>query len=137
MGSISDVRTGLKNRLATISGLNAYALVPMTPNMPAALVTPRSINFDTSMTRGSDRLIFDVTLLVTDSITDLAQSQLDPYLSGSGSQSVKAAIEAESTLGGAADWSRVTEVSAYGDIPYSGKLYLGARFTVEVDVDGV
>jgi hypothetical protein len=136
MGSISDVRNGLKTRLATISGLSAYALVPMTPNLPTALVQPRSIDFDTSMTRGSDRLIFDVTLLVADSITELAQSQLDPYLSGSGAQSVKAAIEADQTLGGAADWCRVTEVNAYGDMPYSGKLYLGARFTVEVDVDG-
>jgi hypothetical protein len=136
VGSIASVRTGLKTRLATITGLNAYAVVPMTPNLPAGLVMPRSIDFDVSMARGSDLAVFDVLILVTESITELAQNQLDPYLAGSGSQSVKAAIEGDPTLGGAADWSRVTGVSAYGDIQYSGKLYLGARFTVEVDVDG-
>lgn len=136
MGSITDVRAGIKTRLATITGLNTYALIPMTPNLPAALVMPRTIEFDESMARGSDLLTFDVLVLVTESITELAQSQLDPYLAGSGAQSIKAAIEGDTTLGGAADWTRVTGVSAYGDIQYSGKLYLGARFSVEVDVDG-
>lgn len=136
MGSIASVRTGLKTRLATITGLNAYALVPMTPNLPAGLVEPRSIDFDVAMARGSDRATFDVVILVAESISELAQTQLDPYLAGSGSQSVKAAIEGDPTLGGAADWTRVIGVSSYGDIQYSGKLYLGARFTVEVDLDG-
>lgn len=136
MGSISDVRAGLKTRLDTITGLNAYALVPMTPNVPAAIVEPRGIDFDASTARGSDMAQFDVVVLVAESITELAQTQLDLYLAGSGAQSVKAAIEAEPTLGGAADWTRVTGVSAYGDIQYSGKLYLGARFAVSVDIDG-
>lgn len=136
MGSLASIRTGLKTRLATITGINAYDVAPGTPNLPAAMVLPGSIEFDESMGRGSDLLTFEVRLLVAESTMELSQTQLDAYLAGSGASSVKAAIEGDATLAGAADWTRVTRVVSYGQIEHNGVTYLGARFAVEVDTDG-
>lgn len=136
MASVTSVRSGLATRLATIAGLNAYATAPGTITTPAAVVLPRQISFDESMNRGSDLMTFDVLVLLGIPTTSLSQDHLDPYLAGSGADSVKAAIEGDGTLGGVADWTRVVGVTQYGDIEYSGNVYLGARFALEVDVDG-
>lgn len=136
MGSPSAIRSGLKTRLDTITGLNNYATAPGQVVVPAAVVLPGPIEFDATAGRGSDRLNFDILLLVAKATDSLSQEHLDPYLAGSGSSSVKAAVEAEATLGGEADWTVVSGVSQYGDIEYNGVQYLGARFNVEVDTDG-
>lgn len=136
MGSVSSIRDGLATRLATITGLNVYARPRGQVLTPAAVVVPGRIEFDETMGRGSDLVTFTVLVLVGMPTSDLAQEDLDPYLAGSGSSSVKAAIEADATLSGSADWTRVTRVSAYGEVEYGGKPYLGARFEVEVDTDG-
>lgn len=137
MAAVSAIRAGLKSRLETISTfLATYAVAPGQPIVPCAMVLPRAIDYDTSMGRGSDSLSFDVLVLLGIPTTALSQEHLDPYLDGSGATSVKAAIEADETLGGVADRTHVTGVSQYGDIEYAGTLYLGARFAVEVDVDG-
>lgn len=136
MASLSSIREGLATRLGTIAGLNPYARPGGTILVPAAVVVPGTIEFDETAGRGSDLLTFQVTLLVAESTVGLAQELLDPYLAGSGASSIKAAVEGDETLAGAADWTRVLRVSAYGDIEYSGKVYLGARFDVEVNADG-
>lgn len=136
MASLSSIRTGLQTRLATISGLNAYDRAPGTVTTPAAFPMPGTIEFDETMSRGSDLYTFRVRLLVQRSTETYAQEDLDAYLAGSGSSSVKAAIEGDGTLGGVADWTRVTSVLGYGDIKHAGIDYLGADFNVEVNVDG-
>lgn len=136
MGSLADIRTGLKNRLATISGLNAYEKAPGVVVVPAAFPIPGAIEFDETMNRGVDSYTFTVRVLVGRAVDKVAQENLDPYLAGSGTSSIKAAIEGDGTLGGAADWTRVSRVSRYGDIDHAGEGYLGADFTVEVSPDG-
>lgn len=132
MASVTAIRNGLKTRLETISGVTGYARPGGTLNLPAAVVLPGPIDFDSTMSRGSDDFTFTVMLLLAESVPDLAQEQLDAYLAGSGAQSVKAAIEGGETLGGAAHFCRVTGVVDYGEVAWSGNLYLGANFTVVV-----
>jgi len=136
MGSLANIRTGLKNNLATISGLNAHEKAPASIVVPTAFLIPGSIEFDETMSRGVDLYTLTVRLLVQRATDQIAQENLDPYLAGSGASSIKAAIESDQTLGGAADWTRVTRVSRYGDIDHAGLGYLGADFTVEVSPDG-
>jgi len=136
VASLSSMRTGLQTRLATITGLNAYDKAPGTVVVPAAFPMPGPIEFDETMGRGSDLYTFRVRLLVQRSTETYAQEDLDAYLAGSGSSSIKAAIEGDETLSGVADWTRVTGVPVYGDIEHNGISYLGADFIVEVNVDG-
>ncbi|WP_427422662.1 hypothetical protein [Lysinibacillus fusiformis] len=136
MASLTAVRDGLKARIETITGVTGYARAVGEVNVPAVVVTPGQIVFDDAMQRGSDLLTFTLVLLVTLGDSDLAQQQLDEYLAGSGDRSIKAAVEGDQTLGGVADWTDVKGVQAYGLIEYAGRQYVGARFPVEVNVDG-
>lgn len=138
MASVTSVREGLDARLATITGLRHSAFAPGQVNEPHAFVIPDepAITFDETMARGSDQMHMVIVLLVTKALDRTAQALLDAYLAGSGAQSVKAAIEGDVTLGGAADWTVVTGVPFYGPLEYNGVTYLGARFSVEVNVDG-
>lgn len=136
MASVSGIRDGLKTRLATIIGLRAHDTAPGQVQPPAAIVTPGTIQFDSTMARGADDFTFVITLLVSAAVDRTAQDALDAYLAGSGAKSVKAAVEADVSLGGAAHFARVVGVNQYGLIEYGGVQYLGAEFLVQVTADG-
>lgn len=136
MAAVTPIRNALKDSLEAIVGLTGYARPGGTINLPAAIVLAGPIVFDETMGRGADTLTFEIVLLVAESTPELAQEQLDPYMDGDGETSVKGVVESEDTLGGLVDWVRVTGVNDYGDIEYSGKRYLGARFPVEVSASG-
>ena len=132
MASISDIRTGLANRLATISGLRTAALMPDLPNPPVAIVIPDNISFDDTFHRGMDTLTFRIFLIVgrADERTD--QNSIDGYCATSGSLSVKAAIEGDKTLGGKAYDCRVTTMRSYGSVLIGETNYLSCEFVVLV-----
>lgn len=140
MASVSALREGLKTRLATISGLRAHAIVVGDVVPPAAVVIPgdpgrknsMAINYDATMGRGSDDFQFTVLLLVSNKVERVSQDTLDDYLDGSGATSIKAAIEADGTLGGIAHFTNVVGVRDYGLVSYGGQQYVGAEFMVEV-----
>lgn len=135
MASVTALRNGIKTRLATISGLTAYARVPKEINVPAAVVRPQpgaAIEFDATMGRGSDDFVFIVTVVITDVIDELGQAELDPYLDGSGAKSIKQVLEVDGTLGGVAHHLHVAGVVDYGEITYAGRPYIGAEFLIRV-----
>lgn len=134
MASLSALRAGLATRLATITGLHVYANPLGLINPPAALVIPAGnfLDFDATMGRGSDNFRFTVRLLVAETVADLGQDALDPYLAGSGASSIKAAIEGDGSLGSIASFTVVTGAEGYGGYEYGGVSYLGCDFSVEV-----
>ncbi|HEX6969858.1 MAG TPA: hypothetical protein VF174_13760 [Micromonosporaceae bacterium] len=136
MASVSAIRDGLKTRLKTIAGLRVSDTVPGQVNPPAAVIAPDSISFDSTMARGSDDFVFIVYLIVGTAVDRIGQDKLDGYLAGSGASSVKAAIEADESLGGVANFARVSGVRQYGLIEYAGVQYIGAEFVVEVNASG-
>lgn len=127
----STVRTNLKTRLATISGLRVYDHVPDSVNVPAAVVGQLDITFDASFNRGFDNATCTIILIVGRMSEQAGQSKLDGYLAGTGSASVKAAIEADVTLQGAVQTLRVTQATA-GTVQVSNVDYLAYRYLVEL-----
>ncbi len=133
MASVTSIRSGLATRLATITGLTAHATLKGQVVPPAAVVEGPDIDFDATMGRGSDDFVFTVKLLVSSSVTDQAQAKLDGYLAGSGATTtVKGAIEADDTLGGAVSFAWVARVRQYGLVEYAGVQYVGCEFLIEV-----
>ena len=61
-----------------------------------------------------------------------SQETLDGYLASTGSSSVKAQIESDVTLGGAANSCRVIEAKEVGVYTVNSIDYLGVEFIVEV-----
>lgn len=137
MASMTALREGIADQLATISGLNVYAYVPDTIVTPAATVAPAPdtfIQWDTSMGRGTDDYTFVVTLFLPRSSDSDGQAALDAYLAGSGALSVKTAVEADQDLGGVAMFNTVTEARNWGRFIYNTVEYYGCELVVVVGV---
>ena len=133
MANVSDLRNGLATNLATISGLRTAATVPDQINPPVAVVMPTSITYDLAFARtGGDEYEFSVMVIVGRVDERMAQNKLDAYCSGTGSQSIKAAIESERTLGGKAFDCRVTSLRNYTQVSVADVTYLAADFAVQV-----
>lgn len=136
MTSISAIRNGIKDRLATISGLHALDTVPGNVTPPAAVVRRRQTSYDSTMARGSDDHQFTVSLLVSQASWEHGQEELDKYLATSGASSVKAAIEGDMSLGGVVHFARVVSAGEDGIVDYAGVSYFSVDFTLEVTADG-
>jgi len=127
----STVRTNLKTALTSISGLRCYDIIPDSINVPAAVVGQLDFTFDYSLNRGTDQATCEVILIVSKMVERMGQAKLDAYLAGSGADSVKAAIEADTTLSGAVKTLRVTSAAA-GIISSNGTDFLSYRYAVEL-----
>ena len=134
MALLTSIRDGLKTNLETISGLTAYEYVPDWIEPPIALVAPiNSLNYDSTMARGADTYEIPVIVYISRIDAQLSQDSVDAYLASSGATSVKAAIESDPTLGGAAMSVRVISATDYGEYEVTqGTSFLGVTFNIEV-----
>lgn len=130
---IGNVREGLRARLATIAGLRTFAEIPESIPVPCAIVgVPSEVLFDSTLARTNDQATFPVRVMVARANDRSAQKALDVYLQSTGASSIKTVIEAESSLGGAANTLKVDRVSGIGVYTIAGVDYLGAEFSVRV-----
>jgi hypothetical protein len=130
MALISDIRTGLANNLATVTGLRTTATIPDNPNPPIALISPNTVQFDDVFKRGMQTYSFNVLLIVGRADERSAQNSLDAYCASTGSSSIKLAIESDKSLGGKVFDTRVTEMRNYGQLSIGEVIYLSAEFSV-------
>jgi hypothetical protein len=130
MASVSSIRTGIATRLGTIAGLRTSAFMPDNPNPPIAVVMPSSVSYDDTFKRGMQTYVFNVLVIVGRVDERTAQSNLDAYVSSTGTSSIKRAIEGDKTLGGVVFDTRVSEMRNYGQLPVGEVTYLTAEFTV-------
>jgi hypothetical protein len=100
--TVSQAAAGIATRLATISGLRSFAYQPEQLNPPVAFPVLNSIEYHGAMGGGNVRMNFDVIVIVGRYVDRVAHSLLDAYLSYSGATSLRAAMEADRTLGGVA-----------------------------------
>lgn len=136
MTALTDLRTGLANRLATINGLRSSSYIPDNPQPPVAIVMPGRIQYDQAFGRGSDEYQFTIMLIVGRVADRASQTNLDAYCASSGSASVKAAVEGDRTLGGKALDCRVTEMTNQGSLAIGDVTYHTAEFSVTVIAAG-
>lgn len=127
----STVRANLKTALQTVSGLRVLDTIPDSANIPTqgalAVVGMLDLNFDFTLNRGFDSASCSVLVIVGRMSESAAQNRLDSYLQSSGSSSIKAAIEADKTLGGAVQTLRVTSATS-GTITVANIDYLSYRY---------
>lgn len=132
MASINAIRLGLGARLDTIAGLEVFDYVPYSLQPPAAVVGWPDVEFDFVLGRGADRLSIPVRVFVASASDHSSNTELEAYISPSGAKSVKAAVEADGSLGGAAHSSRVARASGVGIFNIAGIDFLGVEFTIDV-----
>ena len=127
---VSNVRAGLKTRLATITGLRVWDVIPDQVTPPGAVVGQLDFTFDIDNARGLDIANVDVYVIVQRFDARSSQNKLDDYL-GSGAKSIKTAIEADRTLGGAVNTLRVTRAEA-GTYLQGDVTFLSYRFSLTI-----
>lgn len=132
MPTFSELRTGLRNNLATINGLRTANLIPDQVNPPIAIVTPEGISFDTAFARGLDEYNFTILVVVHRVAERSAQNSLDAFCNPTGATSIKTAIESDRSLGGTAQTLRVTDLRTYQALSVGDVDYLAAEFSVVV-----
>lgn len=136
MTAMTDLRVGLANRLATITGLRSSATIPDNPMPPVAVVMPGRVSYDTAFGRGSDEYEFTIMVIVGRVADRSSQTNLDEFCASSGNTSVKAAVEGDRSLGGVALDCRVTAMTNQGSIAIGDVTYHTAEFAVTVIAAG-
>lgn len=136
MGKMADLRGAIAETLTTLTDVQESAYLLANPTPPYAEVEPGPIEYDLAMQRGLDKWMFTVRVFVGLTADIGSQQLLDSFMDPTGSQSVKTLIETDRTLGGVCDFVLVTGCSGYKTFQHAhtGKLSLGAEWTVAVDV---
>jgi lipoprotein-anchoring transpeptidase ErfK/SrfK len=134
--SITQIRAGIGTNLRTLAGLRVAETIPDSFSPPIAVVSLQSVQyngaFNTKTVQGLTTYNFVVSVIVGKVAERVAQNRLDSYIS-TGTATVKAAIESDRTLGGAAFDCVVPEMTNVGTVLLSGDVsYLAADFTVTV-----
>lgn len=130
--TVTEVKQGLANRLATITGLRAFAYQPDQLNAPIAFSMLDNILYHRTMATAMTEMSFTVTVIVCKADSRSAQSQVDPYVSATGASSVKAAIEGDRTLGGKVDDLVVNSAGGMQIVNAEDGDYLSVDFNVTV-----
>ena len=130
--ALSEIRDAMGTALGAVPNLRVRPLIPALVTPPMAVVQPQQIEYDLNARNGVNRYTFTVTVFVTKADDRSAQLRVDPFVEPTGAGSVKAALEADRTLGGVADTLRVTNVSNYSSTDANDVLYLAVDFEVEV-----
>lgn len=131
-GSLSDIRRGLAGQLGTIRGLRVLEHIPEQLNPPAAVISRAEVDYTQAMSGGLTEWSMQVQLVAGRMADQHSQRQIDAWLSWDGPESVRAALEADRTLGGNCQTSRVTTADAMVSIQLSDSEYLGVTVNVTV-----
>ena len=137
LATLAQIRSGLNTRLATISGLQTYAYQPADPPYPCAYVASvGETTYHGSQQSGYMMWPVRVHVLVSQAPpAPESQADLDEFISPTGTNSIKAAIEgsgASQTLSGiVADCVVMATLGEQVFVSETGAFW-GAEFLVHV-----
>jgi len=137
VSSLAGIRAGLADALDAIPDLQVSAYMLAAPTPPCVHVFPGGpageIDYHATMGAGLEEWPFTVQLFVALTLDQGAQVNLDRYLESTGSYSVRAALEADLTLGGVVDNLFVRECTGVEVFKLDGRPpLLGAEWHVTV-----
>jgi hypothetical protein len=133
MRTLEQVALGLEARLETIQGLRPSEFVPSKITPPAAIVALAEVpNYRVALSGVKFDVNMTVTILVSAAFDRVGQMNLLAYADRVGEKSVFAAVEADRTLGGAADDCQVTGFRPLGLEEVGLLQYYGGVFSLRV-----
>lgn len=98
--TVTQIKQGIATALATIPGLRSYAVQPDNLNPPFAWPMLDTVTYNGAMRGGLITHVYTVTVVVGRAAERTAQNALDGYVSYDSATSIRAALEADRTLGG-------------------------------------
>lgn len=139
MADITQIMDGLEARLATITGLRVSDVSPGQINPPCAIVGVPPVDNYHATFGANGRVTLDsvtITVLTSAAVDRIGQRLLAGYANPTGDTSVKAAIEADKTLGGVVDDCIVTASRPLGLEEVGVIGYFGGVFNLRVIARG-
>jgi len=101
-------------------------------NPPMAVITRATVDYQKAMSGGLTEWSMQVQLVAGRMADQQAQRQVDAWLSWDGPQSVRQALEADRSLGGAVNTLVVTEATALTAVQIGDSEYLTVTVNVTV-----
>jgi hypothetical protein len=132
--TINQVATGIKNRLATISGLRTFNYQPEQLNPPVAFPALTSVEYHRAFKGGDVLMNWNVHVVVGRYTDSRAYALLDEYLSYDGAKSIRAVLEGDKTLGGVCETLVLSSGADVTSISESGAEFL--EITLSLTVHG-
>lgn len=127
---LAAVMDELAEKLRTITGLRVFAFPPDDVTPPAAIVTyPDTYTYDMTYGRGHDRLDLGVVVVVGAVSDRASRDELARYADGSGTRSIKQAIESGEFT--SFDSVRVMDAE-FSIFTMAGVEYVAATFSLDV-----
>lgn len=101
MTTLKQIRNAIKSTIeAGIPELKCYDKIPENARvLPAVIVEPDNADFDVAMGRGTDQYNFTLIVVVQYNHIEVAQDNLDPFITGTGSKSIRQCIWNNRKLG--------------------------------------
>ena len=130
--TISQINTALADALSAIDGLQGYDYEPDSIYPPIAF--PSITNIDYHRAMGGGLIIYDITIrVIVGRVNErVAQDALDRYASYNGTESVRAAIEADLTLGGLVDTLILRNSASVASTAIGEQDFLSLDFQIQV-----
>ena len=133
--NLDDIATALAEKLDTIPGLRVHSEVPQKINAPAAIIGIGEGGWETF--EDDMQCNFGVLLLLSASNSKGSQKTLRDYCNGTGTLSIKAALEQDShdlLLAGVSTGANVhcQGFDAPQEITLGGVVYIGVEFHISV-----
>lgn len=107
-----QLRAGFAARLDTIDGLRVHDTLPGQFAPPAAVVGIPSRVEQETFTRGTDRYEVDIWVVVARQADSASEKLVEQFMDPTGLKSVRAAIYADTTLGGVLPGGGLFELTA-------------------------
>lgn len=131
-GTPGEVREGLAANLRTIQGLRVSEYLPEQINAPMAVINLERLEYLGAFQGGLRTYSFIVMLIAGRMGERSAQRQLDAFMAWDGDQSVRQAVEADTSLGGAAQTCKVEAARGVRMLDFGDATYLVVDFEIEV-----
>jgi hypothetical protein len=131
--TITQVAAGLKTRLATISGLRAYAYQPdQTSTPPFAYPELSQVDYHRAFQGGDVVMQWEIHVVVGRYVDRTAHALLDDFLSYSGAKSIRACLEGDRTLGGIVQDLVLTSGADITSVSENGSEFLEIQMSLTV-----
>lgn len=131
--TIVEIEQGLMNALKNISGLRCYRYQPdAILDPPIAYPSLNTIEYHKAMHGGMRTYAYTVTVIMGRVNDDVSQGNLDMMASYDGPTSVRAALEADRTLGGLVDTLIVSSSANVSMLSQGDNNFITVDFTLTV-----
>ena len=130
--TVTQIKQGIATALATIPGLRSYAVQPDNLNPPFAWPMLDTVTYNGAMRGGLITHVYTVTVVVGRAAERTAQNALDGYVSYDSETSIRAALEADRSLGGVVSNLLVESANNISTTEGNDTTYLMVDFRVVV-----